>query len=222
MDAARADPAETRLTRLLDLILETAVETLGFDAATISARHGREMTTVAATDSQLIALDDAQYEAGLGPCLAVLDSIDPVYVNDLAGDKRWRHFADAATQLGVRSSLSLHVPVDGDEVAASLSLYAKQQLRLGEREIQTATRFADQLAATLQAADSYRSTAKLAADMAEAMRSRAVIEQAKGVLMAEHQIGADAAFTMLVERSQHANVKVRDLALRLVEDRAER
>jgi hypothetical protein len=68
--------------------------------------------------------------------------------------------------------------------------------------------------------DAHRSTAKLARDMAEAMRSRAVIEQAKGILMAERRIDADAAFEQLVELSQHANLKRRDVAHRIVEQRS--
>ncbi len=47
--------------------------------------------------------------------------------------------------------------------------------------------------------------------------SRAVIDQAKGVLMAVHRCTADEAFRMLVERSQHENVKLRDVARTLLQ-----
>jgi AmiR/NasT family two-component response regulator len=80
--------------------------------------------------------------------------------------------------------------------------------------------FAEQLAAAIVSVDAHRSTAALARDLAEAMRSRAVIEQAKGILMADSRIGADAAFEELVRRSQNANVKLRDIARRLVEERS--
>ena len=56
--------------------------------------------------------------------------------------------------------------------------------------------------------------------MAEAMRSRAVIEQAKGILMADERIDDEEAFERLVALSQHANVKVRDVARRLVDERS--
>jgi AmiR/NasT family two-component response regulator len=49
-----------------------------------------------------------------------------------------------------------------------------------------------------------------------ALDSRAVIDQAKGILMALRQISADEAFTLLVEQSQRENVKLRDLATRFV------
>jgi len=55
LGAVMADPgdqnaAEVRLNRLLNLILETAVEVLGFDGATVTARHEKELATVGATD----------------------------------------------------------------------------------------------------------------------------------------------------------------------------
>ena len=56
--------------------------------------------------------------------------------------------------------------------------------------------------------------------MTEAMQSRAVIEQAKGMLMAEQHITADQAFAQIVELSQDANVKVRDIALEIVQKRS--
>jgi hypothetical protein len=220
-DETSVDAAETRLNRLLNLILETAVEALGFDAATISARDpDRGLATVAATDQRLVELDDAQYDSGQGPCLTTLDPHDPVYVQDAAADdQRWQHFADTAAHLGVKSSLSLHVPTDAEEVAASLNLYAKRRLELRDQDIHHATRYAEQLAATLESVDAYKATAQLAHDMAEAMRSRAVIEQAKGILMADNRITADQAFQQLTQLSQHGNLKLRDIARRLVDER---
>src|SRR3954468_9537525 len=175
------DAAEVRLNRLLNLILESAVEALGFDAATVTARHGRDLATVAATDQRLIALDDAQYESGEGPCLTVLEPQEPIPLDDAGEtDDQWEHFSRTAAHLGVHSSLSMHLPVDSADVAASLNLYSRQRLELGAEQVRAAVPFAEQLAAAILSVDAHRSTAKLARDMAEAMRSRAVIEQAKG------------------------------------------
>src|SRR3954462_7183524 len=104
-------------------------------------------------------------------------------------------------------------------MAASFNLYAKRRIESGEQHVRTAESFAQQLGETIQGVDVYRSTARLARDLAEAMRSRAVIEQAKGMLMAEERISADEAFGKLRELSQRANVKLRDVATRIVEER---
>jgi AmiR/NasT family two-component response regulator len=52
------------------------------------------------------------------------------------------------------------------------------------------------------------------------MRSRAVIEQAKGILIADKRISAAEAFDLLARMSQNANIKVRDVAQRLVDERS--
>jgi hypothetical protein len=220
MGSPEIDAADVRLNRLLNLILETAVEALGFSAATITVRQQTEMSTVGATDQRLIELDDAQYQAG-GPCVQTLDDPDPVLLHDIGqSGEMWQHYADTAANLGVRGSLSLHIPTDSPEVAGSLNLYSREVLDLEDRQIRSAETYAAQLAATLQSVDAYRATANLARNMAEAMRTRAVIEQAKGILMADERIGDDEAFEHLVALSQHANIKVRDVARRLVDERS--
>ena len=69
----------------------------------------------------------------------------------------------------------------------------------------------------MQAAIAYYSSRDLADQMRSAMRSRALIEQAKGVLVAQEQVSPDRAFELLVARSQSANRKLRDVAAAVVE-----
>jgi GAF domain-containing protein len=212
------DAAEVRLNRLLNLILETAVEAIGFTAATVTAREGEGTSTVCATDQRLIALDEAQYEAG-GPCVDALDRSEPTFLADAgACDHAWEHFGQTAQHLGITSSLSVHMPTDSADLAASLNLYAREPVELTDRQLELANTYASQLAATLQSVDAYKSAATLARHLAEAMRTRAVIEQAKGMLMAAERITAEEAFQRLCECSQRTNVKLREVARRLVEE----
>lgn len=51
----------------------------------------------------------------------------------------------------------------------------------------------------------------------EALRSRATIDQAKGVLMASMRCSPEEAFDLLVEQSNHQNVKLRDVARSIVD-----
>jgi AmiR/NasT family two-component response regulator len=53
-------------------------------------------------------------------------------------------------------------------------------------------------------------------DLRKALSTRPVIDQAKGVLMAKHGCTPDEAFEMLTDASQRANVKVREIAARIV------
>lgn len=70
----------------------------------------------------------------------------------------------------------------------------------------------------MQTAAAYFSHRDLADQLREAIASRAVIEQAKGVLVAQRRCTPEAAFELLVTASQHANTKLREVAARLVEE----
>jgi GAF domain-containing protein len=211
---------ENRLSRLLGTMLQGSVLELGFDAATITARHGGDLATIVCTDHRYVSLDDAQYENRQGPCLDALERPEPVHLPEVSEyEDQWLHFVRAATLLGVRSSLSLHVPVGG-ELAASLNLYSTARRDLGDEEIRTSTSVAQRVADALEIASAYEAAVRLAENLAEAMRNRAVIEQAKGMLMADRQITASDAFAILARLSQHTNVKVREVARELVERRS--
>ncbi|MGH3745491.1 MAG: ANTAR domain-containing protein, partial [Mycobacteriales bacterium] len=72
-------------------------------------------------------------------------------------------------------------------------------------------------AVALANAHLYETTSALAAQMADAMSSRAVIEQAKGVVIAQQHVDADEAFAILSRASQAANRKLRDIAQAVVD-----
>ena len=220
MSESPADAAaEVRLNRLLNLLLEAAVDLLGVQGATASACHEGVFVSVAATDPRMLAVDDAQYQAGQGPCITVLDPHDPIVWTDADTNPDWVSYHEAAVDAGIVTSLSVHVPTE-QHLAASLNLYARKRRVFQASEITAAESVADQLGLTLQSIDSYRAAARLASGLGEAMRGRAVIEQAKGILMADRHVDAEEAFAMLVKLSRNSNMKLRSVAARLVEARS--
>ena len=67
-------------------------------------------------------------------------------------------------------------------------------------------------------ASAYWQATQLGEQLSQAMQSRAVIEQAKGILMARSpQMTADDAFELLRKASQRENIKLRDIAQRIVD-----
>jgi AmiR/NasT family two-component response regulator len=80
--------------------------------------------------------------------------------------------------------------------------------------------FAKYAAYALLSARERDETRRLAEQLAEAMKSRAIIDQAMGVVMARERCDAATAMDMLRRASQTANVKVREIAERLVQDAA--
>lgn len=213
--------AEQRLNRLLALIVEAAAEAVGFDGGTVTVRCGDDVGTVASTDPDLLTLDGAQYTTGDGPCLDALEQDEAVTWTAADDDQRWRAFQEAAEELGIATSLSVPLPIDETmEIAASLNLYGHQQEQITTEQLNVAMQFAFQLATALHTIGTTKSTAGIARRAAQAIRSRAVIEQAKGVLMAGGGISPAAAAALLAELADAGNTTLHDAATRLVHERA--
>ena len=56
----------------------------------------------------------------------------------------------------------------------------------------------------------------MAHNLQTALECRAVIDQAKGILIERHKLTPDQAFQLLAQTSMHANRKLRDVAENLV------
>ena len=202
---------EETLQRLADLACETIP---GCYAGSVTLwREGRPYTVVS-TDDLAQEVDTAQYESGNGPCLDDGRNGEPYVISDLNADLRWPEFAVVAMQQGIRSSLSLPLAVRGEPIGA-LNLYSRDRDGFADA-MEVGQLFAWQAAVAIANAELYDSTRKLAAQLQEALDSRAVIEQAKGVLMAGQGCTPKEAFELLRQASQRENVKLRDIANRIV------
>ena len=167
------------------------------------------------TDPTAPEIDEAQYASGTGPSLDAHRERRPIVIHATAEDARWLAFCAAAAARGVHSALLLPLVV-GDRSLGVLSLYAEHAGAFGDAEQQTAMRFADHAAVVLANAQAYFDASRLSERLGDALRHRGVIEQAKGMLMAAQRCDEDAAFGLLVRASQRENVKVRDIAQRIV------
>ena len=182
-------------------------------------REGRPYTVVS-TDELAQAVDDAQYETLEGPCLDASRYGETYVVAEMTDEARWPVFASVAVRQGIRSSLSLPLRVRGESIGA-LNLYSTDHDGFGG-SVELGRLFAGQAGVAIANAEVYRASRSMAEQLQEAMQSRAVIEQAKGVLMAEQGCRPDEAFELLRQASQRENVKLRDIAQRIVDGQAGR
>lgn len=189
------------------------------DMASITTVTDDGPATVALAGLVLTTLDDAQYDAGDGPCLTAHRTGDPVRYDD--GDPiRWPAFESAAKGSGVKTSLSIPL-VTGDDRFGSLNMYSTSRRAFDDRAHALSTALAEQASATVHNAQLYWTTRALVDQLQEALSSRAMIDQAKGIVMARHLLNADAAFDILRVQSQRENRKLRDIAQALVDEVSE-
>jgi GAF domain-containing protein len=205
------------LTRVTHL----TVEAIGpADLAGITMRvEGRDRTAVF-TDETSPEIDQAQYDSGEGPCVDAFHERKVTQIRSTREDGPWPEFRRAAAAHGIESTLSMPLLANKSAVGA-LNLYSRTEDGFGQKAIETASLFASQAAIVLANAQAYWDARELGEGLGEAMKNRAVIEQAKGILMAKG-CDADTAFELLVRASQRENVKLRDIAQRIVAQRTAR
>lgn len=186
-------------------------------AVSISLGDPTSPTLVATASKLAQSLDGAQMIAGEGPLHLSWARHETVHTSDLRHDRRWPRLALRVAGTGVCTAIAAPIRT-GDDVAGSLSVYSVFPDLVDDAALETVELLSAAVAAVLHEAEAKRELRAMAAHLETALQSRATIDQAKGILMARHGCDADTAFRMLADASSSANVKLREIAERLVED----
>jgi GAF domain-containing protein len=210
---------DTPLNDLLQRVTETACRTVEHcGMAGITVEQDGRLQTPFYTDERAPLIDQAQYDADTGPCVDALRDGKINTIPDTAVDARWPEFSRAAAAENIRSTLSVPMDVSGNrtEVLGALNLYSEVAEAFDAEAISATESLAQQAAIVVANAQAYWGVKELSEQLQQALVSRAVIEQAKGILMAQSRITADDAFEVLVRASQRENRKLREIAAEIV------
>jgi GAF domain-containing protein len=208
--------SEQTVRTALDLVIELAFQfspsTAGVGVSLLSEE--RKLTTTA-SDPLVQRADALQYELDEGPCLAAWRQRQTVRVDDMTTESRWPLWTAAVEPLGFRASLSAPL-IAGGETLGAIKLYSDQPHSYTEHDETVLALFGRQAAVLLANVQSYESNRQLTEQLKEALTTRDLIGQAKGIIMAEHHVDDATAFAMLVRLSQQGHEKLRDVARHVV------
>ncbi|MEV4058205.1 GAF and ANTAR domain-containing protein [Amycolatopsis sp. NPDC049688] len=177
--------------------------------------------TATATDDGAHRIDSAQYQAGHGPCLEAVRTgeLQRVAVAEVA--HRWPAFASAAAEASVVAALSAPLVVD-HEYHGSLNLYDTGGASFGAFDAALLDLYTAAAEAALRSTRRHQAARETMGQLRTALTSRAVIDQAKGILMALHCIPSGEAFALLTKASQEQNRKLREVAQDFVAEATKR
>jgi len=188
----------------------------GADWVSITVGSPMEPQRLGTQSAEAQAFDGRQMQAGEGPCVEAYTSGAVVGTDDVTTDQRWPTLAALCAAEAVRSVVA--VPArDGGMSIAVVNVYSGRPRAFGSVGRRIAELAGAVVAGVLQNVADRESLETLAENLERALTSRAVIDQAKGVIMARLGVSADDAFARLVHLSSRLNVKVRDLAALIVE-----
>ncbi|HET7530970.1 MAG TPA: GAF and ANTAR domain-containing protein [Mycobacteriales bacterium] len=209
--------AQDDLTSTLTEICRIASRAVpGAEGASITTlREGRPVAI--ASDDWAREFDEMQYAEHEGPCFDAFRTGNVFRIRDLRNEQRWPSWVPQAVEHGAVSVVSLPMTAEGSAIGA-LNLYGRKPDAFTSEAVSVAGILAGHAGLASQVAASLFRHRDLAEQMTEAMRSRAVIEQAKGILMASRRCDADEAFGILVNLSQTSNRKLRVVAQALVDE----
>ncbi|WP_231648146.1 GAF and ANTAR domain-containing protein [Saccharothrix sp. NRRL B-16348] len=209
---------EEDLSVILDRICRQVAHAIpGADQVSVTLLSDGEPVTGAATGQAALDVDFAQYLVAEGPCLQAARTGQVVHAVPAELPYRWPSFGRLAAGFGIAGYLSAPLCVDED-APGSLNLYSERPDAFRALDAALLELYTTAAEAALRNARRYLRARAQAVQLRHALTSRAVIDQAKGVVMAVHRVSADEAFAMLVDRSQRANVKLRDFAERFIEE----
>jgi GAF domain-containing protein len=181
------------------------------------------LRNVASSSPRFGVLEDLQIHHGEGPCPEAYETKELVGSADLATDHRWPAFAPAAVNEGVQAVLASPIPYNREAVGVVAVFSSASRVWSPEGELALMA-FTDLAALMIASTLQTRKHHALAEQLQVALDSRAVIEQAKGVLIARDHISARQAYEHLRDRARRDRRRLVDLAAEVVEAavRAER
>jgi len=166
-------------------------------------------------------VDDIQYGLGEGPCISAAVERRTVRSGSLGGEKLWPRFGPRVGRLGVHSALSLPLLLP-DVVVGAINVYAQTKDAFDEHAARLGELFAAPAAVALRNAQVLAQAQRTVEQLKTALTSRAVIDQAVGIVMSRSGGTAEEAFGSLRTISQREQQKLSAVAEHIVSESVRR
>ncbi|QXG75604.1 GAF and ANTAR domain-containing protein [Modestobacter sp. L9-4] len=208
------------VTDFLDRLVLRAVGLLDADAAGIMLADAQgELQVLAASSHDVRLLELFELQGDSGPCLDSFRTGESVTPPDLAAMRAsWPAFSARAEAAGYRSAQAVPMRLR-DQVIGAMNVFRVTEGALVGSQLKLARALADVASVALIAERTISARAVVADQLQEALNSRVVIEQAKGMLAERTGIGVDEAFVQMRDHARRNGLPLRDVAAAVVEQR---
>jgi GAF domain-containing protein len=188
---------EMRVEDAMHEIVQTTHAIFNVDGAGLMlADVEHHLRNVAVSDDRFGHLEELQVRHQEGPCITAFEDKELVGAEDLTADRRWPSFSAAAVDRGVLAVLASPLPYNQDAVGVVAVLSKERHPWSAEGELALLA-FTDLAALLIASMMQGEEKSELAAQLQTALNSRAIIEQAKGVLMGQQGMSARKAYEQL-------------------------
>lgn len=192
-------------------LAERATAVVGADGAGVSLQHDGHLRFATALDERCSRLERVQESEQAGPCVDALRAGKVVAVADLAAAPGWGAYGIAAREAGIAAIAGIPMRLGGQKIG-TLNLYSNTRREWSEEDLDAAHVLADIASSYVINASKLAQQRRLNEQLREALNSRVVIEQAKGILAAERGISVDDAFELLRRHARSYRTSLRSVA----------
>jgi GAF domain-containing protein len=202
---------------LHDLTFEMA-EALDLTGAGVTLVHDGQQRFVTAAVEAIATLERVQETWQMGPCIDAVASAAPVAVRDIAAREareRWPDYTGAAKTAGIQAVAGIPMLAE-DEPIGAVNLYDSQPRHWSAADLRVATIFARIATGYLTHASAARQQERTAEQLQQALNTRLIIEQAKGVLATKRETTVDEAFATLRKYARAHNARIHDVSRAVV------
>jgi len=206
--------AATQERSLSQLTALAASQVPGCAAANVTVWHDGELVSQASSHPEPSRLVSVQVDSGRGPLIDAITTGSPADCADTLTETRWPEFAAAAARIGVRSTVTLS---RAGQVVIALSLHGLRPHAVQAGQLQLAELLVAYGGALVGVVSDYDEARRVAAQLRDAADSRAVVDQAKGILMHALGCSADDALDRMREVSQRSNLRATEVARRVID-----
>jgi GAF domain-containing protein len=199
------------ISDVLHDVAERATMVVGADSAGVSLLHDGLLHFATALDERCSDLERVQESEQAGPCVDALRAGEAVAVADLTEGPGWGAYGQAARAAGIAAILGVPMRLDGEKIG-TLNIYSNTRREWAEDDLHAARVLADIATSYVINASKLARQRRLSEQLQEALSSRIVIEQAKGILAAERGISIDKAFEILRRHARSHRASLRSVA----------
>jgi GAF domain-containing protein len=211
-------PARYDLPEALSELTEsvTAVLDLCGSWVTMADGGGLSFLTGVSEPSAELERDHAQLHPFPCPCRDAYSTGEVIRVTDVREETiRWPEFSASATRLSIGGVAAIPMRL-ADQVVGALNLYAPEPRDWSDADIAVAGVLANMATSYMVNASKLRQQQQLTEQLQEALESRVVIEQAKGITAQQHAISVSEAYQLMRAHARRNNASLRVVAEAIV------
>ena len=198
---------------LLTGLMDRCVTMLGVSAAGVMFASPPERLRLVASSSEAMELVELfELQANEGPCLDAFHTGERVAQENLrAGPSRWPGFSKVALAAGFQSVFALPLRLRATTIGA-LNLFSIHEVPMPETDVLVAQAFADLATISVLQHGAATEAQRVNEQLSQALASRIVIEQAKGVISERAGVDLTESFSRLRSYARSHNLRLAEVA----------